>query len=166
MFTEASPDAARRSKLAGLRLWRLAGQGVGVPKSGVRSNRLDMRSLDKAVALGHSDCCPPILYECLEGVGLRGTSLLAAAVLLTWAVLPQSVSPAADADAEQALVFFVADDGIHGQELWTSDGTEAGTAMVKDIRRGAKALIRRCSPSSRVRPSSQRTTGSTATTCG
>ena len=25
----------------------------------------------------------------------------------------------------------------HGGELWKSDGTEAGTAMVKDIRRGS-----------------------------
>ncbi|MBZ5740207.1 ELWxxDGT repeat protein [Nocardioides mangrovi] len=32
-------------------------------------------------------------------------------------------------------LFFVADDGIHGSEVWTSDGTTAGTVMVKDVGR-------------------------------
>jgi ELWxxDGT repeat protein len=44
---------------------------------------------------------------------------------------PQSLTIA------NGTLFFTADDGAHGRELWKSDGTSAGTTMVKDIRPGA-----------------------------
>ncbi len=39
--------------------------------------------------------------------------------------------------AVNGTLFFRANDGIHGIELWKSDGTEAGTLLVKDIRPGS-----------------------------
>lgn len=38
--------------------------------------------------------------------------------------------------AHNESIFFVATDGVHGYELWTSNGTQAGTFMVKDIYEG------------------------------
>lgn len=34
-------------------------------------------------------------------------------------------------------IFFIAADGIHGRELWKTDGTPGGTVMVKDVQPGA-----------------------------
>ncbi|HVV37874.1 MAG TPA: ELWxxDGT repeat protein [Acidimicrobiales bacterium] len=36
-------------------------------------------------------------------------------------------------------LYFAADDGVHGRELWVSDGTSDGTTMVKDIDPGASS---------------------------
>ena len=35
------------------------------------------------------------------------------------------------------VAYFVAEDGINGRELWKTDGTPGGTALVKDIRSGS-----------------------------
>src|SRR5262249_48066412 len=40
---------------------------------------------------------------------------------------PQFITPAA------GLVFFTADDGVHGRELWKTNGAPGGTSMVQDL---------------------------------
>ncbi|HEX5152379.1 MAG TPA: ELWxxDGT repeat protein [Parafilimonas sp.] len=39
------------------------------------------------------------------------------------------------------VIYFVANDAIHGNELWRSDGTGAGTYMLKDIEPGAASSL-------------------------
>ena len=102
---------------------------------------------DRTASIGHTGIgakCPT-----LERSGPPGTRHLSAAgvitliALLALLVLPANVR-AADAHGSHAQVladvhgrlFLNADDGIHGSELWRSDGTWAGTRLVKDINRG------------------------------
>src|SRR5262249_25472623 len=57
-------------------------------------------------------------------------------------VLVKDLSPGANSPAPGGLtnvngmLFFMAYDRPHGYELWKSDGTAAGTALVKDINTG------------------------------
>ena len=39
-------------------------------------------------------------------------------------------------------LIFIASDGVHGREVWVSDGTAAGTRMLKDIYVGSNAIYR------------------------
>ena len=39
------------------------------------------------------------------------------------------------------VVYFVANDGKHGLELWESNGTQLGTSLVADVNPGSPAPI-------------------------
>jgi len=52
---------------------------------------------------------------------------------------PNGSSNPSHLTAVGSTLFFAANDGVHGNELWKSDGTYAGTKMVKNIRPLAKS---------------------------
>jgi ELWxxDGT repeat protein len=66
----------------------------------------------------------------------------AGAVAASDATLLRDIKPVGGSDPWTLVkagdrVFFSANDGEHGRELWVTDGTGAGTRLVKDIRPGA-----------------------------
>ncbi|HSK75389.1 MAG TPA: ELWxxDGT repeat protein, partial [Thermoanaerobaculia bacterium] len=78
--------------------------------------------------------------------GARGLELwksdgTAAGTVLVKDVYPGSGNPSTQGSPGGLLdvdgvVYFAANDGVHGQELWKSDGTAAGTVLVKDVNPG------------------------------
>ena len=64
---------------------------------------------------------------------LIGASLPSQRASLVKDINPRGSSNPASIVSVFGRLFFFADDGVHGQELWTSDGTAAGTRLVKDI---------------------------------
>jgi ELWxxDGT repeat protein len=63
--------------------------------------------------------------------------------VLVKTILPEGHDPYYDGTpaltAVGSTLFFTADDGVHGNELWSSDGSEDGTVLVKDIQPGGYA---------------------------
>ena len=53
---------------------------------------------------------------------------------------PRSSNPF-DLTAVNGTLFFSADDGVHGRELWKSNGTVAGTVLVKDIAQVRRRIL-------------------------
>jgi len=69
----------------------------------------------------------PLTFEVLEDRRLLSATLL------------QDINPGLASSNPQeftnvnGVIFFTANDGVHGRELWKTDGTPAGTAMVTDL---------------------------------
>ena len=74
----------------------------------------------------------PVMTEALEG-----RVLLAAELAVEINPYPGSIGVSGNLTRAGDRVFYVANDGIHGTELWTSDGTAAGTAMIADLTPGS-----------------------------
>lgn len=82
------------------------------------------------------------LYFAAKDGGVHGTELWVSdgteeGTYMVKDINPTPYQPSTPAEYDfvefQNKLFFAATDGVHGTELWTTDGTEEGTVMVKDI---------------------------------
>lgn len=67
--------------------------------------------------------------------------LLPVILVLIISAVTRNVWPQATTERFVPHVFFHADDGIHGFELWKSNGQPQGTSLVKDIRPGPETSL-------------------------
>ena len=74
-------------------------------------------------------------YELWKSDGTSANTVLVKDIATATADLPAGSAPQSLTNANGTL-FFVAEDGLHGRELWKSDGTDAGTVLVADINAG------------------------------
>ncbi|MFH7245724.1 MAG: ELWxxDGT repeat protein [Spirulina sp.] len=75
----------------------------------------------------------------LQPLGIRsgaGAAIVPLSRISNFTLPAVGAWPAALTDSN-GILYFTADDGTHGMELWKSDGTAAGTVLVKDIYRGS-----------------------------
>src|SRR5262245_4902446 len=89
----------------------------------------------RAVALGRcrSVCLTMCLFAATSGAALAQTPRLVKDIHAG----PTPFLSLSELEAVGGLTFFQATDPQHGEELWKSDGTAAGTVMVKDISPGS-----------------------------
>jgi ELWxxDGT repeat protein len=77
----------------------------------------------------------------VNGLELWKTDGTAAGTVMVKDITPGSASTTFSTSNNKAGVdsvfYFAANDGVNGEELWISDGTTAGTVMVKDINPGS-----------------------------
>ena len=92
--------------------------------------------------MSHGNRRIPVGAYSALGVALLLVLTAAPASALALVSLVKNINPSGDSDPGSAErfgqeLFFAADDGSHGRELWKSDGSEPGTKLVANINPGA-----------------------------
>src|SRR5215216_3894977 len=76
---------------------------------------------------------PQLLLAGLVATAAGAQPVTRVADLNTTVPMPPFLNLYQDFEALGNVLFFANDDGIHGSEIWRTDGTAAGTRLVKDV---------------------------------
>jgi ELWxxDGT repeat protein len=92
-----------------------------------------------------SDCLPSSVVK-EHGIDTDGDGSLSSTEISytvemcqKYATTSMPVIPSGQGVQYNGVILFVGNDGVHGNELWRTDGTPAGTWIVKDIRTGTQS---------------------------
>jgi ELWxxDGT repeat protein len=122
----------------GLELWKSDGSEAGTAL--VKDVRPGPESSGLWALFALRDTLFFIANDGSHGMGLWKSDGTEAGTVMVKGIRPVIVNGAGEYQgpfsAAGDTLYFVADDGVHGTELWKSDGTEAGTVLVRDIRPG------------------------------
>ncbi|HEX8528415.1 MAG TPA: malectin domain-containing carbohydrate-binding protein, partial [Cytophagales bacterium] len=125
----------------GMQIWKSNGTAAGTTLVKEVGTVFDAYATFKLTPLGGSVFFPA--YDDARGLELWKSDGTAAGTTLV-----KDIHPGTSADPERpgpngsapgsitafgGAVYFSADDGVHGRELWKSNGTAAGTTLVKDL---------------------------------
>ena len=109
---------------------------------------IDLKDVDPGIASGVAmgNCYYFAANDATHGTELWKSDGTAAGTVMVKDIYPGLSSSGGWSSSPTALtviggtLYFAANDGTDGTELWKSDGTAAGTVMVKDIYAGSRRL--------------------------